>query len=163
MLEFDPEAELDENASAMEDNLDTVKSGQVTVAVRDTKLDGRQIRKDDYMGMIDGKIVNTAANLMEATTEMVKLMLDEDSEIVTIIYGKDANQKQADELEQAILAIDEDLEIEIHEGNQPVYPFLISVEQAKRFKSVKLMLKQILEAMTNVIDVTASICIVEEK
>lgn len=128
MLEFDPEAELDENASAMEDNLDTVKSGQVTVAVRDTKLDGRQIRKDDYMGMIDGKIVNTAANLMEATTEMVKLMLDEDSEIVTIIYGKDANQKQADELEQAILAIDEDLEIEIHEGDQPVYPFLISVE-----------------------------------
>lgn len=80
------------------------------------------------MGMIDGKIVNTAANLMEATTEMVKLMLDEDSEIVTIIYGKDANQKQADELEQAILAIDEDLEIEIHEGDQPVYPFLISVE-----------------------------------
>ena len=93
------------------------------------------------MGTIDGKIVNTAANLMEATTEMVKLMLDEDSEIVTIIYGKDANQKQADELEQAILAIDEDLEIEIHEGDQPVYPFLISVEQAKRFKSVKLMLK----------------------
>ena len=69
-----------------------------------------------------------AANLMEATTEMVKLMLDEDSEIVTIIYGKDASQKQADELEQAILAIDEDLEIEIHEGDQPVYPFLISVE-----------------------------------
>ena len=55
-------------------------------------------------------------------------MLDEDSEIVTIIYGKDASQKQADELEQAILAIDEDLEIEIHEGDQPVYPFLISVE-----------------------------------
>jgi DAK2 domain fusion protein YloV len=128
MLEFNPDAELEENAEAMEDNLDTVKSGQVTVAVRDTKLDGREIRKDDYMGLIDGKIVNTNPDLMDASVEMVNLMLEEDSEIVTIIYGQDGSQAMAEELQNAILDIDDDLEVEIHEGNQPVYPFLISVE-----------------------------------
>lgn len=128
MLEFNPEEALDDNAEAMEANLDTVKSGSVTIAVRDTTLDGREIHKDDYMGLVDGEIVNTASDLMDATIEMVNLMLEEDSEIVTVIYGKDANKEQADELRNAILDIDDDLEIEIHEGDQPVYPFLVSVE-----------------------------------
>lgn len=128
MLEFNPDEELDENTANMEDNLDTVKSGQVTIAVRDTRLDGREIKKDDYMGLIDGEIVNTNPDLMDASVEMVKRMLDEDSEIVTIIFGKDADQEMAEKLQNEILDIDDDLEIEIHEGNQPVYPFLISVE-----------------------------------
>lgn len=128
MLEFNPDVDLEENAEAMESNLDTVKSGQVTIAVRDTKLDGREIHQDDYMGLIDGKIVNTNPKLMDATVEMVKLMLEEDSEIVTIIYGQDATSEMAEQLQNAILDIDDDLEVEIHEGDQPVYPFLVSVE-----------------------------------
>ena len=91
-------------------------------------MDGREIHQDDYMGLIDGKIVNTNPKLMDATVEMVKLMLEEDSEIVTIIYGQDATSEMAEQLQNAILDIDDDLEVEIHEGDQPVYPFLVSVE-----------------------------------
>ena len=71
----------------MEGNLDMVKSGEVTNAVRDTTIDGQTIKKDDFMGIVDGKIVNTAADVKTAAIEMVKQMLDEDSEIVTILYG----------------------------------------------------------------------------
>ncbi|VDG19792.1 hypothetical protein [Lactobacillus sp. CBA3605] [Lactiplantibacillus mudanjiangensis] len=128
MLAFNPEADLDENQSEMEDVLDTVISGQVTHAVRDTTIDGMEIHKDDYMGLVDGKIVVTDVDRQTATVEMVKRMLDEDSELVTIFYGADATKADADQLADAVSALDDELEIEIHEGNQPVYPFLISVE-----------------------------------
>ena len=128
MLAFNPDADLDENQSAMEDTLDTVISGQVTHAVRDTTIDGMAIKKDDYMGLVDGDIVVTNPDREQATIEMVKHMLDDDSELVTIIYGTDATQADADKLSDQIQALDDELEIEIHEGDQPVYPFLISVE-----------------------------------
>ncbi|WP_081478631.1 DAK2 domain-containing protein [Pediococcus claussenii] len=128
MLEFNPDDGLSENRERMEDNLDTVKSGQVTIAVRDTTLDGRTIKKNDYMGLIDGEIVNTNPDMMQATIDMVKRMLDEDSEIVTIIYGENSSMNEAEMLQNEILDLDDDLEVEIHEGDQPVYPFLISVE-----------------------------------
>ncbi|MEE0003600.1 MAG: hypothetical protein UE077_02250, partial [Ligilactobacillus ruminis] len=107
---------------------DTVISGQGTIAVRDTTIEGREIKKDDYMGIVDGNIVVTNPDRKEAAIEMVKAMLDEDSEVVTIIYGEDGNKEEAEAIETAVSELDEDLEIEIHEGNQPVYPYLISVE-----------------------------------
>ena len=128
MLAFNPEAELTDNQAEMEDTLDTVVSGQVTHAVRDTTIDGMAIRKDDYMGLVDGNIVVTNPDRETATIDMVKHMLDEDSELVTIIYGADATKAAADKLSTAIQALDDELEIEIHEGDQPVYPFLVSVE-----------------------------------
>lgn len=128
MLGFSKDADLEENKEAMTDELDTVISGQVTIAVRDTTIEGREIKKDDYMGIVDGNIVVTNPDLKEAAIEMVKAMLDEDSEVVTIIYGEDGNKEEAEAIETAVSELDEDLEIEIHEGNQPVYPYLISVE-----------------------------------
>ena len=128
MLGFSKDADLEENKEAMTDELDTVISGQVTIAVRDTTIEGREIKKDDYMGIVDGNIVVTNPDRKEAAIEMVKAMLDEDSEVVTIIYGEDGNKEQAEAIETAVSELDEDLEIEIHEGNQPVYPYLISVE-----------------------------------
>ncbi len=128
MLAFNPEAELADNQAEMEDTLDTVVSGQVTHAVRDTTIDGMTIRKDDYMGLVDGDIVVTDPKRETATINMVKHMLDEDSELVTIIYGADATKADADKLSAAIQKLDDELEIEIHEGDQPVYPFLVSVE-----------------------------------
>lgn len=128
MLGFSKEADLEENKEAMTDELDTVISGQVTIAVRDTTIEGREIKKDDYMGIVDGNIVVTNPDRKEAAIEMVKAMLDEDSEVVTIIYGEDGNKEEAEAIETAVSELDEDLEIEIHEGNQPVYPYLISVE-----------------------------------
>ncbi len=128
MLAFNPEAELADNQAEMEDTLDTVVSGQVTHAVRDTTINGMAIRKDDYMGLVDGDIVVTDPSRETATIDMVKHMLDEDSELVTIIYGADATKADADKLSTAIQELDDELEIEIHEGDQPVYPFLVSVE-----------------------------------
>ena len=128
MLAFNPEADLEDNQAEMEDTLDTVISGQVTHAVRDTTIDGLEIKKADYMGLVDGKIVITNPDRETATLDMVKAMLDEDSELVTIIYGADATKADADKLAKAVQALDSELEIEIHEGDQPVYPFLISVE-----------------------------------
>ncbi|TMS99306.1 DAK2 domain-containing protein [Apilactobacillus kunkeei] len=128
MLSFNPDANLDDNVSEMEDMLDTVISGDVTNAVRDTEIDGVKIKKDDYMGIIDGKIKVVKDNLNETTVDMIKQMLDEDSEVVTIIYGEGMTQNQADELAEQVESIDADLEVEVHPGGQPVYPYLISVE-----------------------------------
>lgn len=128
MLAFNAEADLDDNQAAMEEALSTVVSGQVTHAVRDTTIDGLEIKKDDYMGLVDGKIVITNPDRDTAALDMVKAMLDEDSELVTIIYGKDATKTDADHLAAKVQELDDELEIEIHEGDQPVYPFLVSVE-----------------------------------
>ncbi|AUX11582.1 hypothetical protein C0213_03900 [Latilactobacillus sakei] len=128
LLSFDPSAELQANQAAMTEALDTVISGQVTQAIRDTTLDGLEIKKDDYMGIIDGKIKVSTANRQTAAIEMVQTMLDEDSEIVTIIVGEDGDMTEAEAISDAIMAQDDELEVEIHEGDQPVYPYLISVE-----------------------------------
>ena len=128
MINFNKEADIDENVAAMEEALDDVISGQVTVAVRDTTIDGQEIKKDNYMGIVDGSIKVTDPDRKQATLEMVKAMLDEDSEVITIIYGADADQAEAQAIADEIQSWDEDYEIEIHEGDQPVYPYLISVE-----------------------------------
>lgn len=128
LLSFDPSAELQANQAAMTEALDTVISGQVTQAIRDTTLDGLEIKKDDYMGIIDGKIKVSTADRQTAAIEMVQIMLDEDSEIVTIIVGEDGDMTEAEAISDAIMAQDDELEVEIHEGDQPVYPYLISVE-----------------------------------
>lgn len=128
MINFNKDMDLDENVAAMEEALKDVISGQVTVAVRDTTLDGQEIAKDSYMGIVDGSIKVTNSDRKTTTVEMIKAMLDEDSEVVTIIYGTDATFQEVKEIAQEVQSLDEDLEIEIHEGDQPVYPYLVSVE-----------------------------------
>ena len=121
MLEFNPEADLAENQANMEGNLDMVKSGEVTNAVRDTTIDGQTIKKDDFMGIVDGKIVNTAADVKTAAIEMVKQMLDEDSEIVTILYGVDGDKETAEDIKEAILAVDDELDVQIYVVSQSTH------------------------------------------
>ncbi|MBZ2200859.1 MAG: DAK2 domain-containing protein [Lentilactobacillus hilgardii] len=128
MLGFNPENALDENQRAMEDNLPTVKSGQVTTAIRDSNIDGLEIKKDQYMGIADGKIVTVDDDLIKTAVSMVGKMLDDDSEAITIIWGDNANERLADKVQAGIIQLDDELEVEVHEGDQPVYPFLISVE-----------------------------------
>ncbi|RVU77709.1 MULTISPECIES: DAK2 domain-containing protein [Lactobacillus] len=128
MLSFDPDTSVDENVEAMTEDLDSVVSGEVTQANRDTNIDDVEIHKDDYLGIVDGKIKVDNADLVAATTEMIEKMLDEDSEIVTIMFGRDANKSLADEVVKAVEAKHDDLEFEVHDGGQPVYHFLVSVE-----------------------------------
>ena len=128
LLEYNPEASLEDNQAAMENVLGNVASGEVTVAVRDTQLNGKTIKKDDYMGIVDGEIVAVEKTIEDAAEAMVTTMLDEDSEIVTILYGADGDQAGAETLKEKILAQDDELDVQIYEGDQPVYPYLISVE-----------------------------------
>ncbi|HIY92514.1 DAK2 domain-containing protein [Companilactobacillus sp. HBUAS56275] len=128
MLSFNPESDLEDNKENMEDSLDTVKSGQITQAIRDTEIDGLKITKGHYMGIVDGKILVDDADIIAGTEKMLDEMIDEDSEVITILVGQDGNaddaQKVADYLDDKY----DDLETEIHQGDQPVYPYLISVE-----------------------------------
>ncbi|WP_057768414.1 DAK2 domain-containing protein [Lactobacillus selangorensis] len=128
LLSFNPESDLATNKDEMTAALATVRSGQVTRAVRDTQLNGRTIQKNDYMGIVDGDIRVSEPDRVQAAIDMVKTMLDEDSEIVTILIGEDGVKSEAEQISAAVMAADEDLEVEIHEGDQPVYPYLISVE-----------------------------------
>lgn len=128
MMGYNPEADLATNADDMAAAMAEVKSAQITQAVRDTVLDGVEIHDGDWLGIIDGEISVVAKKVHDAALEAVGQMLDDESEIVTIIFGEDLKEKDADKLAAAIEAIDDDLEVEIHEGKQPLYPFLISVE-----------------------------------
>lgn len=128
MLEYNAEASLKENQANMEENMTTVVSGEVTHAIRDTKIDGMEIQKDDFLGIVDGKIVEATPDLKETAIKMVKQMLDEDSEVVTILVGADGDSETAEAIKDAILDVDDELDVQIYDGGQPVYPYLISVE-----------------------------------
>lgn len=128
MLGFNPDAPLAENQEQMTEELANVISGSVTQSIRDTVIDGLEIKKDDWMGIIDNKIKVSEKNRQQATIDMIEAMLDDDSEIITLIIGEDGSRQEADAISQAITGAHEDLEVEIHEGDQPVYPYLVSVE-----------------------------------
>lgn len=128
LLAFNPEASLEDNQAAMSEQMALVSSGQITNAVRDTNIDGVEIKKDDFMGIVDGKILVSIADRKEATLATIEKMIDDDSEILTIIYGEDAEASEVEEITEAVEAKYPDVEVEVHEGNQPVYTYLLSVE-----------------------------------
>ncbi len=124
---FNPEVDLDDNMAEMNEAIENVKSGEVTYAIKDTTYDGLEIKKDEYMGILGKAIVVSNPNCLDATKRLLDKMLDEDSELVTLIYGDTATKEQADEICEYI-ENHSDAEVEIHEGNQPVYSFIIGVE-----------------------------------
>ena len=128
LLAFDESKSIEENYERMSASLGDVVSGSVTTAVRDTTIDGLEIHENDNLGMVDGKIVVSNPDMMETLEETFAHMLDEDSEIVTIYIGEDGSEELANELAQALAEKYEDVEVEIHQGGQPVYPYLFSVE-----------------------------------
>lgn len=128
LLAFDESKSIEENYERMSASLGDVVSGSVTTAVRDTTIDGLEIHENDNLGMVDGKIVVSNPDMMETLEETFAHMLDEDSEIVTIYVGEDGSEELANELAQSLAEKYEDVEVEIHQGGQPVYPYLFSVE-----------------------------------
>lgn len=128
ILAFNPSADMAENEKKMNEAVTSVKSGQVTYAVRDTSIDGVEIAKGDFMGISEGKILTSKTDKQEVTKELLSNMLDEDSEIVTIIYGEDSSEEEAQELAEFIEEKYPDAEAEIHNGKQPIYSFILSVE-----------------------------------
>lgn len=128
LLAFDESKPIEENYERMSAALADVVSGSVTTAVRDTTIDGLEIHENDNLGMVDGKIVVSNPDMMETLEETFAHMLDEDSEIVTIYVGEEGSEEVANELAQSLAEKYEDVEVEIHQGGQPVYPYLFSVE-----------------------------------
>lgn len=128
MLAFNDQVELETNKENMTAELEYVKSGQVTNAIRDTEIDGVAIAKDDYMGIVDGKIVISEPGRFEAVLETLRKMIDEDSEIVTLIYGEGTDRDECEAIAEKVAEEFAHVEVEIQEGNQPVYNYLISVE-----------------------------------
>ena len=128
LLAFNPSLSAKDNETAMNEALSTVKTGQITFAVRDTSIDGLEIENGDFMGIAEGKIVNKSKNKLEATKELLDSMIDEDSEILTIIYGEDVTESEVNELVEYCEEKFEDVEVELHDGKQPLYSFILAVE-----------------------------------
>jgi DAK2 domain fusion protein YloV len=128
LLAFNPSADLDSNETAMNDALQHVKTGQITFAVRDTQIDGLEIEKDDFMGISEGKIVVKNKNKGKVAEDLLSQMLDDDSEILTIIYGEDVSEEEVNQLKQFVEDNYPNVEVEIHNGGQPLYSFIFSIE-----------------------------------
>ncbi|MEN8970887.1 fatty acid kinase catalytic subunit FakA [Staphylococcus aureus] len=128
LFQYDVDATLEENKAQMADSVNNVKSGSLTYAVRDTKIDGVEIKKDAFMGLIEDKIVSSKSDRLTTVTELLNEMLAEDSEILTVIIGQDAEQAVTDNMINWIEEQYPDVEVEVHEGGQPIYQYFFSVE-----------------------------------
>ena len=128
LITFDPDASVEDNQAAMSEEIANVKTGQVTYAVRDTMIDDKEIKNGDWMGMGDSGLLSVNADISVAFKEMIDLMVSEDSSVVSIYWGEGSDQSKAEELGAAIEAKYPDLEIEISEGGQAVYAYIVSVE-----------------------------------
>jgi uncharacterized protein len=128
LLAFNPGAGLDENKEGMTEAMNHVKTGQLTFAVRDTSIEGLEIEKGDFMGIAEGKIVLKDKDKVRAAKDLLKNMLDEDAEILTILKGEDATDEDVDSLAAYLEEEYGDLEVEIHDGGQPLYAFIFAIE-----------------------------------
>lgn len=128
LVNYIPDHSVEENKEQMMAEIENVKTGQVTYAVRDTEIDGKTIKQNDFMGIGDKSILSVGTDLMATTLEMVDAMVDEDSAIVSIYFGSDSDEDSANELAAAIEEKYPDVEVEVNDGGQPIYYYVISVE-----------------------------------
>ena len=128
LVGFNPEATAEENEANMVEALSYVKSGQVTFAVRDTVMNGIEIREGNIIGIAEKELIAAGDEVDEVTKELVEKLVDEDSAIITLFYGEDVTEEQAEELRGELEEKFEDIDVELYYGGQPLYYYLISVE-----------------------------------
>ncbi|GAK10874.1 LOW QUALITY PROTEIN: dihydroxyacetone kinase family protein [Geomicrobium sp. JCM 19039] len=128
LFAFNGMQDVNQNQEEMTDSIQHVRSGQVTTSIRDTSIEGIDIKKDDYMGLVENKIVSAGDPLNETLVKVTEKMIDEDTEMVTIISGEDAEQSCTDALIKHIESHHPDVETEVHEGKQPLYHYIIAAE-----------------------------------
>ena len=128
VINFVAEMTPDENEEIMIQEIKKVSSGQVTYAVRDTVIDDKEIKKDDYMGIGDSGILSVGTDIMEVSREMVKQMLKEDSELISIYYGSDVTEEDAEAFRAAVEEAHPSCDVELQYGGQPIYYYVMSVE-----------------------------------
>ncbi len=128
LINYIPDSTPEENEERMKSEIGVVKTGQVTYAVRDTVIDDKEIKQDDYMGIGDSGILSVGQNLESTVMDMMHQLIDEDSAIVSVYYGSDMKEEDADALGSKIEEAFPDVEVEVHYGGQPIYYYVISVE-----------------------------------
>ncbi|ACA44930.1 DAK2 domain-containing protein [Clostridium botulinum] len=125
---FNPEAESKENENNMKEAIKAVATGSITYAVRDTEMDGKIIKENDILGLIEGKISEVGKDIFEVSKAVLEEMIDEDSELISIFYGKDCDEEKIEKFIEELEEKYEDLDIQCYNGKQPLYYFIMSVE-----------------------------------
>lgn len=126
---YNPESDYDTNYNDMMESLSSVKSGQVTFAVKDTSFEGMEIHKDDFIGICDKKILATEKDKIKCALKLINTMIDEDSSIITIITGEDVTEAERDALKELVQAkVGDRVDVDVKVGLQPVYSFIIGIE-----------------------------------
>ena len=128
LVTFDADSSIEENKASMMEALSSVKSGQVTYAVRDTVINDVEVKEGNIIGIAEGKLLSAGDKVDEITTDLVEKLVDEDSAIITLFYGEDTSKEDAQALRDALEENFEDVDVELHYGGQPLYYYLISVE-----------------------------------
>ena len=128
LLGYDPEATSDKNQTGMSQASQMVESGEITTAVRESTTEIGEIKKGDFLGLQKGKVTVIAETIVEATKNLLKEMISDEHEIVTLVTGEDSNQKETDEITAWVDAEYEVIEVEVHAGGQPLYPYYIGIE-----------------------------------
>ena len=125
---FNAEHEVEENEAALMEALELVKTGSVTYAVRDTEMDGIEIKEGNMLGLVEGKINKVGNDYFEVAEEVLESMVDEDSELITIFYGKDVDESKIEEFTEKLEEKYEDCDVQFYKGDQPLYYFIMAVE-----------------------------------
>ena len=125
---FNAEHEVDENEAALMEALELVKTGSVTYAVRDTEMDGIEIKEGNMLGLVEGKINKVGEDYFQVAEDVLESMIDEDSELITIFYGKDVDEDKIEEFTEKLEEKYEDCDVQFYKGDQPLYYFIMAVE-----------------------------------
>lgn len=125
---FNPEVEVDENEEGLKEAIDMVKTGSVTYAVRDTEMDGIEIKEGNMLGLVEGKIKKVGSSYCDVAEEVLAEMINDESELITILYGSDVSEEEANEFVSKLEEKYEDLDVQCYRGAQPLYYFLMAVE-----------------------------------
>ena len=128
VISFMPEADVDANIEAMEEAVKNVKTGQVTYAVRDTKIDDKVIHEGDIMGIGDQGILSVGQSVEDTVKDMLSQLVDDDSELISLYYGQDIQAEDAEKFAQTVEELYPDVDIDVHMGGQPIYYYVLSVE-----------------------------------
>ncbi len=128
LINFDESADAETNFDNMSSEMKNVKTGQVTYAVRDTSMDGKEIKQNDIMGIGDKTILSVGKDIEETTIDMLSQLIDDDSELISVYYGEDVSSEQVDSLTAKLEETYPDLDLEVHSGGQPIYYYIVSVE-----------------------------------
>ena len=128
IINFVPDADAKSNEETMLDEIKNVKTGQVTYAVRDTHIDDKEIHQGDIMGIGDAGILSVGQDIAETTLEMLEQLVDDDSELISLYYGQDVTEEEADAFTQEVEKLYPDIDVDVHCGGQPIYYYVLAVE-----------------------------------